>query len=219
MTLDADASVAVPVAYEDEAVLVVDKPAGLVVHPGAGHTDRHARPRAARPLPGASRRSAQTGRPGIVHRLDKDTSGLLIVARTAQAYRSLTTATEGADDRPSLLRARCGAISTLVAGVDRRADRSVGTDADADGGVGSRAARRARPTRCIEEYAEPVAASLLACTLDTGRTHQIRVHLAAIGHPVVGDDRYGGRRAATGRHRAASSSTPDATGVRPSRHG
>ncbi|MEM8926340.1 MAG: RluA family pseudouridine synthase [Actinomycetota bacterium] len=202
--LVADPSVEVPVVHADDDVIVVDKPAGLVVHPGAGV-------RATTMVNGLLARFPElTGvgepdRPGIVHRLDRGTSGLLAVARSQRAYESLVGQLA---DRSVERRYRC-----LVAG-----------HVEADGGLIDaplgRSPRQAtiravvadgRPARTRYEVrrrgmvavapgeasppdtadpGEPV--SELSCRLETGRTHQIRAHLAAIGHPVVGDPDYGG---------------------------
>jgi 23S rRNA pseudouridine1911/1915/1917 synthase len=189
----ADASVEVPVVYEDDDVVVVDKPAGLVVHPGAGNAEGTL-------VNGLLARYPEIAgvgdpaRPGIVHRLDKGTSGLLVVARRASAYESLVgqladrSATRGYValvwghvDPPQ------GVVDAPIARSEREPTKMAITP---DG----------RPARThyarTATYTEPKPTSLLSCRLETGRTHQIRVHLAAIGHPVVGDDRYGGDRPA-----------------------
>jgi 23S rRNA pseudouridine1911/1915/1917 synthase len=191
-TLVADPSVAVSVAFEDEAVLVVDKPAGLVVHPGAGHTTGTLVHGLLARYPDIRLVGAE-GRPGIVHRLDKDTSGLLLVARTPQAYRSLTQQLKARTVGRRYLTLVWGHLDARRGAIDAPIGRSARMPTRMTVSARGRAARTSYDV--IEEYVEPAATSLLACTLDTGRTHQIRVHLAAIGHPVVGDGRYGGRRA------------------------
>jgi 23S rRNA pseudouridine1911/1915/1917 synthase len=184
--------VPVEVLYADEHMVVVDKPPGLVVHPGAGrpaHTlvgGLLARFPDLAALPEAG--AGNAGRPGIVHRLDKGASGLLVVARTARAYRSLVgQLSERRVDRRYL---------TLVHGQPEE-DRGV---IEAPIGRSSRSptrmavssqGREARTRfRVVRRFDDPEPSALLAVGLDTGRTHQIRVHLAAIGHPVAGDDRY-----------------------------
>ena len=175
-------------------MLVVDKPAGLVVHPGAGHSTGTLVHGLLASLSRRSRASVRTSVPGIVHRLDKDTSGLLLVARTPEAYRSLTKQLKAREITRRYLALVWGHLDAPRGVIDAPIGRSAAY-ADADDGVDTRDEKRERPTTSSRSTHEPAPASLLECTLDTGRTHQIRVHLAAIGHPVVGDDRYGGRRA------------------------
>src|SRR5450755_4732684 len=183
------------VVYEDDALIVLDKPKGLVVHPAAGHAKGTLVNALIAHCGDSLSGIGGVKRPGIVHRLDKDTTGLMVVAKTDAAHRALSAQfankTEsgiergylalvwGAPDRPK---------GTIDAPLDRhpqaRDKRAV------------RAGGRAAVThwQVLERYAgadgKPVA-SLLACTLETGRTHQIRVHLAHIGHPILGDATYG----------------------------
>ncbi|MFN8017876.1 MAG: RluA family pseudouridine synthase [Acidimicrobiales bacterium] len=187
----ADPSVAVPVVHEDADVVVVDKPADLVVHPGAGHLDGTL----VNGLLARYPEIAEVGepdRPGIVHRLDRGTSGLLVVARTERAYESLV----------EQLAARTVArqYRTLVWG-HLESPRGV---VDAPIGRSPKhptkmaVTERGKPARTryevVRSFDDPVVVSELECRLETGRTHQIRVHLSAIGHPVVGDERYRGVR-------------------------
>jgi 23S rRNA pseudouridine1911/1915/1917 synthase len=170
------------IAYEDEHLIVVEKGAGLVVHPGRGHREDTLSQQLAPLVAGGDPERA-----GIVHRLDRDTSGLMVVARTEQTLRRLqaelaarriereyVTLVEG---RPP---SRTGMIDAPI-GRDPRVRTRM-----AVGGAGAREAR----TRFTLERALP-STSLLSVLLETGRTHQIRVHLDAIGHPVVGDPEYG----------------------------
>jgi 23S rRNA pseudouridine1911/1915/1917 synthase len=170
------------IAYEDEHLLVVDKPAGVVVHPG------RSRPTGtlAQALAGLAA-GGDPQRPGIVHRLDKDTSGLLVVARTEEAFdalRAMIKAREVVREYLALVmgrpESRTGTIDAPI-GRDRHARTRVSTDTDEP--------REARTHFELDRaFAE---ASLLRVRLETGRTHQIRVHLAAIGLPVAGDREYG----------------------------
>ncbi|HXX91975.1 MAG TPA: RluA family pseudouridine synthase [Acidimicrobiales bacterium] len=189
----ADASVAFGVVHEDDQIVVVDKPAGLVVHHGAGR-------RGATLVDGllarypdlAALAAAGVGdpqRPGIVHRLDKGTSGLLVVARTPEAFESLSRQlrehTAGRTYR-ALVMGRVEADEGVV-------DAPIGRSARDPTRMAVRAAGRPARTayRVVERFEHPLACTLLDVDLETGRTHQIRVHLGAIGHPVVGDVRYG----------------------------
>jgi 23S rRNA pseudouridine1911/1915/1917 synthase len=131
-------------------------------------------------------------RPGIVHRLDKDTSGLLLVARTPDAYRALTRQLKARIVTRRYLALVWGRLDAPRGVIDAPVGRSARTPTRMTVSTRGREARTSY--EAIEEFDVPAPASLLECVLDTGRTHQIRVHLAAIGHPVVGDDRYGGRR-------------------------
>ena len=190
-----DPAVPVAVVHEDAQFVVVDKPAGVVVHPGAGQ-------RSGTLVHGLLNRYPELaavgegGRPGIVHRLDKGTSGLLVVARTPEAYESLVTqmAARSVDRRYlALVWGHVEAGRGLV-------DAPVGRSAADPTRMAVSARGRAARTRyeVVERFTEPAALTLVECRLETGRTHQVRVHLAAIDHPVVGDARYGrGRRALT----------------------
>jgi 23S rRNA pseudouridine1911/1915/1917 synthase len=187
-----DPSVDVPLVYEDPDMLVVDKPAGLVVHPGAGqHAGTLVHGLLAR-YP-EIRAVGQHDRPGIVHRLDKGTSGLLLVARSARAYAALVAMLEArrVDRRYRTL--VWGAVDSPTGMVDAPVGRSA---RDRTRMAVTLAGKEARTRyEVVRGFADPVTVTELRCRLETGRTHQIRVHMASIGHPVVGDARYGGRRA------------------------
>ena len=171
------------VAYEDEHLLVVDKPPGVVVHPARGN--RHGT--LAQALDGRAAGGDDEWRAGIVHRLDKDTSGLLVVAKSELVHSRLKAALQRRDITREYLTlvegrppSRAGTIDAPI-GRDRRVRTRMSTDTDRP--------REAR-TDFVLERALPQT-SLLRVRLQTGRTHQIRVHLQAIGHPVCGDPEYG----------------------------
>jgi 23S rRNA pseudouridine1911/1915/1917 synthase len=170
------------IAYEDQHLLVVDKGAGLVVHPARGHHED-----TLSQLLAGSAAGGDPERAGIVHRLDRDTSGLLLVSRSEEVHRLLQAAlAERRIEREYLALvqgrppARSGTIEAPI-GRDPRVRTRMA--------VGGAQAREAR-THFVLERALPDT-SLLRVRLETGRTHQIRVHLKAIGHPVVGDPEYG----------------------------
>jgi 23S rRNA pseudouridine1911/1915/1917 synthase len=173
------------IAYEDEHLLVVDKPAGVVVHPGQGH----AQGTLVQALAGRVAGGPDPARPGVVHRLDRDTSGVLVLARSEAAHAALSRLLRErriareylalVEGRPP---ARTGTIEAPL-GRDRRVRTRMSTDTDDP---------RPAVTHFETEGTFPES-TLLRVRLETGRTHQIRAHLLAIGHPVVGDPEYGGR--------------------------
>jgi 23S rRNA pseudouridine1911/1915/1917 synthase len=175
----------VDVRYSDDRLLVVSKPAGLVTHPAGGH-DAGTLVNALLGL-GLSLSREGSSRPGIVHRLDKGTSGLLLVARDDEAHAKLAAALKARLVKRTylaLVRGRPPAASgTIDAPIGRHPSRRTTMAVVVDG----------RPAvshyKVVEQNAE---VSLLEVTLETGRTHQIRVHLSSIGHPVLGDGAYGG---------------------------
>jgi 23S rRNA pseudouridine1911/1915/1917 synthase len=185
------------VVYEDDDLIVIDKPAGLVVHPAAGnHTGTLVNALIAHC--GASLSGiGGVMRPGIVHRLDKDTSGLMVVAKTDRAHKSL--ADQFADHgRTGPLERGYMALAwgvpdrgegTIEAALGRSSKNREKIEVKREGG------REAITHYRVEERygakGKPTVASLIECRLETGRTHQIRVHLASIGHPVIGDRTYG----------------------------
>jgi 23S rRNA pseudouridine1911/1915/1917 synthase len=180
----------VPLAYEDEHILVVDKPSGLVVHPGAGHSGDTLVDALAGKLGGGD-----PDRPGIVHRLDRDTSGLMTAARTEEAYERLSQLVrERALERTYLAlvegrpRSRRGRIDAAI-GRDRHDPTRISLDSDS--------ARDAVTHFEVEQLFDRHA--LLRIKLETGRTHQIRVHLQAIDLPVLGDRTYGRSEAGLAR--------------------
>jgi 23S rRNA pseudouridine1911/1915/1917 synthase len=189
--LAADPSIAVTVVHEDADLIVVDKPAGLIVHPGAGNrTGTLVQGLLARYPEIAS--VGDPARPGIVHRIDKDTSGLLAVARSDLGFLHLSAQIAAHAVTRRYLALVWGHPDAPRGMIDAPIGRSARTPTRM--AVSARG-REARTTyEVLETYDDPAAVALLACTLDTGRTHQIRVHLQTIGHPVVGDRRYGGHR-------------------------
>jgi 23S rRNA pseudouridine1911/1915/1917 synthase len=188
---DADAAVDVPVIWSDDHVIVIDKPAGLVVHPGAGNPGATLVHGLLARFPELAERMGTSDRPGIVHRLDKGTSGLLMVARTPEAQAALAGQLARRQVGREYLTLVRGAVDSDTGLIDAPLGRSGRDPTRFQVRAGGRPAR----TRYQVEahYDHPVPATLLRCRLETGRTHQIRVHLASIGHPVVGDDRYGPR--------------------------
>jgi 23S rRNA pseudouridine1911/1915/1917 synthase len=173
------------IAYEDAELLVVDKGAGLVVHPGRGHREDTLSQLLEQA--GAGPRGGDSERAGIVHRLDRDTSGLLVVARSEEAHRRLQAALAARRIEREYLALVEGRPPSRTGTVDAPVGRhSAVRTRMAVGGAGARTAR----THFTLERALP-RASLLRLRLETGRTHQIRVHMQAIGHPVAGDPEYG----------------------------
>jgi 23S rRNA pseudouridine1911/1915/1917 synthase len=188
-----DPSVDVTVVYADDDVIVVDKAPGLVVHPGAGNQEGTLVNGLLARFPDLAGVGDDPQRPGIVHRLDAGTSGLLVVARTPRAHAALVAQLAARTAGREYLALAWGVPEVRRGAVDAPIGRSVREPTRM---TVSATGRPARTRYEVErEFTEPVVCSLWRCRLETGRTHQIRVHLAAIGHPVVGDDRYGGVRA------------------------
>jgi len=189
------------ILYEDDALIVIDKPAGLVVHPGPGNWTGTLVNALIHHCGDSLSGIGGVRRPGIVHRLDRDTSGVMVVAKTDQAHRLLAAAFADHGRDGDLERA----YVALLWGVPRRTSGTV--DVPLGRSSSDRTLRAVVPegrsdarhavTRytVLERYgsgpAEEQIASLVECRLETGRTHQIRVHMAHIGHPLVGDPDYG----------------------------
>ncbi len=174
------------IILEDEHLIVVDKPAGVTVHPGHGHRGDTLIEALTASRPGLAGVGSDPERPGVVHRLDKDTSGLLLIAKTEAAFSNLSAA----------IKARA-VVRTYTALVSGRISPEQGV---IEAPIGRDPANRTRqavissgkPARTRYRVVRPVSgASLLEVVLETGRMHQIRVHMAAMKHPVIGDRTYG----------------------------
>jgi 23S rRNA pseudouridine1911/1915/1917 synthase len=180
--------IALEIVFEDDHLLVVDKPAGLVVHPAAGNFDGTLVNALLHHCAGRLSGIGGVARPGIVHRIDKDTSGLLVVAKTDVAHEGLA-AQFARHNIHRLYAAVVGGLPNPASGsVHAPLARSPANRkkmAVVDEGRGKRAVTHYRLIRPLR------AAALVECRLETGRTHQVRVHMASIGHPLVGDPVYG----------------------------
>jgi 23S rRNA pseudouridine1911/1915/1917 synthase len=194
------------VLWEDEDLIVIDKPAGLVVHPAAGHASGTLVNALIAHCGASLSGIGGVMRPGIVHRLDKDTSGLLVIAKTDAAHQGLAQqfAAHGADGRleRAYLAYAWGGFDRPIGIVDAPLGRSL-RDRTKIAVVRGRQGRRAvTHYRVVETYPGMdgrVAVTQVRLTLETGRTHQIRVHLAHAGHPLLGDPTYGTGYAASAR--------------------
>jgi 23S rRNA pseudouridine1911/1915/1917 synthase len=177
-----------PIVFEDEHLLVVDKPAGLVVHPAAGNFDGTLVNALLHHCAGQLSGIGGVARPGIVHRIDKDTSGLLVVAKTDVAHEGLAKqfAAHSIDRR--YLAIVSGVPKASGGVVDAPLARSTANRKKIAVVEGARGKRAVTHWRRLDVLSD---AALVECRLETGRTHQVRVHMASIGHPLVGDPVYG----------------------------
>lgn len=188
-----DASVVLDVVYVDDDIIVINKDAGVVVHPASGHGNGTLVNGILALYPEVAT-VGQPGRPGIVHRLDSGTTGMMVVARTQRAYDSLVAALQDHEVGREYLALAWGRFDSPTATVDAsigRHPRDPMKMAVVNSGKWARTHLEVQET-----FNDPVEVTLVQCTLETGRTHQIRVHLGAVGHPVVGDSMYGGARSA-----------------------
>ncbi|MBK9586735.1 MAG: RluA family pseudouridine synthase [Alphaproteobacteria bacterium] len=181
------------IVYQDEDLLVINKAAGMVVHPGAGNWTGTLVNALLYHCAGSLSGIGGVVRPGIVHRLDKETSGLMIVAKNDKAHRFLA---EQLSDR-SLSRTYYAVVLGVPFPIKGVVDRPIGRDRNSRLKMGTSGAglRDARTHYHVQaKYKE--ACSLVQCELETGRTHQIRVHMQVLGHPLVGDPLYGPQKTA-----------------------
>ena len=192
------------IIYEDDTLIVIDKPKGLVVHPAAGHETGTLVNALIAHCGDSLSGIGGVRRPGIVHRLDKDTTGLLVVAKTDAAHKGLSEqfAAHGRDGR--LERAYLAIVWGALERKHGTVDAPIGRHAvmREKMSVAHRAGSREAVTHydVEESFGAPPYASLVRCRLETGRTHQIRVHMAHIGHPLLGDETYGkGFKASIGK--------------------
>ncbi|MGZ8311848.1 MAG: RluA family pseudouridine synthase [Allosphingosinicella sp.] len=185
--------IALDIVFEDEHLLIVDKPAGMVVHPAAGNFDGTLVNALLHHCAGRLSGIGGVARPGIVHRIDKDTSGLLVVAKTDVAHEGLAAQFA----RHSLHRAYLAIVAGRPAPASGKVDAPLARSsanrkkmAIVEGNRGKRAVTHYRMLQPLRD------AALVECRLETGRTHQVRVHMASIGHPLLGDPVYGRSRPA-----------------------
>ena len=184
----------VTVVYQDESVVVIDKPAGLAVHPGPGHPDMTLVNALLAMCPDIQGIGGEI-RPGIVHRLDKDTSGLMMVAKTHQAHNDLSAQIKARQVTKGYLALVEGSLKSIEGKVDAPVGRHPRRRTRMAVVVGGKEARTNYKVR-----QELRGHSLVELYLETGRTHQIRVHMAHLGHPLVGDTTYGHASHLVDRH-------------------
>jgi len=198
--LPAPEDIALDIAYEDNDLLVVNKPAGMVVHPGAGNNSGTLVNALLHHCAGSLSGIGGVARPGIVHRIDKDTSGLLVVAKTDAAHRGLSELFAAHDIERRYLAIVKGRPNpphgTITGNIARHPvnRKKMAVPADAEKTKGKHAVTHYRTLETYK-FGEAIFASLVECRLETGRTHQARVHMTHIGHPLLGDPVYGRKTA------------------------
>ena len=183
--------IALEIVFEDEHLLVVNKPAGMVVHPAAGNADGTLVNALLHHCAGRLSGIGGVARPGIVHRIDKDTSGLLVVAKTDRAHEGLAAQFANHSIERRYLAVVAGLPKPASGSVDAPLARSTANRKKMAIVAATRGKRAVTHYRTLEALK---GASLVECRLETGRTHQVRVHMASIGHPLLGDSVYGRTR-------------------------
>jgi 23S rRNA pseudouridine1911/1915/1917 synthase len=181
------------IVFEDDHLLVVDKPAGMVVHPAAGNADGTLVNALLHHCAGRLSGIGGVARPGIVHRIDKDSSGLVVVAKTDPAHEGLSAQFARHSIARGYRAVVAGLPSPLAGTVDAPLARSAANRKKMAIVEGARGKRAVTHYRVIEPLRD---AALVECRLETGRTQQVRVHMTSIGHPLLGDPTYGGTRKA-----------------------
>jgi 23S rRNA pseudouridine1911/1915/1917 synthase len=211
-------AIALDILYEDAAMIVINKPRGLVVHPAAGHATGTLVNALISHCGDSLSGIGGERRPGIVHRLDKDTTGVMVAAKTDRAHRALAAQFADHGRTGPLQRGYLAFVWGAPRDPKGTVDKPIDRHPTAREKMAIRASGREAIThwRVLEKYLDdkgnPIA-SMIECRLETGRTHQIRVHLASIGHPLIGDDVYGpGFRTKTALLAPAARSAVDTLG-------